>query len=277
MAENRVLNYSEFAGKYSQEAQQDMAASYSEFSKASDNFQEGFDEDTYEEGQSGPKRPLNIGSDETPVQPGEDGAPEFSTEHEGMESPSDEHEEHEEDFSNWSDEDDDDDDDSEEFEGPQPDLSASAAGMDDEGGNPEGEEEEDEDDEDDEEEDEDDEEEEDEEETNESFKSITLLESFDEFSANSQPRSSYASMLDIPELDGEEEEFEYDMPIAFGDDHDDDYEDDHDEYPCMVRCKSCGAEKSIPAGEYPMSQSNVDNPDSWWQGASLGMQCGCNP
>ena len=41
MAENnRVLNFSEFGKKYSQESAQDVAASYSEFAKSSDNFQE---------------------------------------------------------------------------------------------------------------------------------------------------------------------------------------------------------------------------------------------
>ena len=264
MAENRVLNYSEFAGKYSKESQQDMAASYSEFSKAADNFQEGFDDDTYEDGQTGPKRPLNIGTEETPIQPGETGSPAFSTEHEGMESPEENDLVTQNDLDNNEV-------DGEEFEGPQPDLSASAAGYDNEGGNPEEgedeseeeENEENEEEENEESEEEENEEEEEEEESNESYKHMIVLESFDDFTMNSQPKSRYAEMLDIPELEGEEDEFE----ASF---------DDEEEERCVVRCKSCGAEKEIPTGEYPMGKDKIDDPNSWWQGSVLGMQCGCN-
>jgi hypothetical protein len=248
MADNRVLNYSEFAGKYQKNAEQDIAASYSEFSKASDNFQEGFDEDTYEDGQAGPKRPIAQSEETTPAQPGEDGAPNFTAEPaEGMEAPGDE-DDSEEDF------------DVEDSEAPEDNEIPDEDELDADGGNPEG----DEDDSEEEEGDEDDSEEE-EEDTNESVKVIRrnlILESFDEFEArgpiNSQPRSNvYDDELDNIELD-----FDFD-------------DEDEDSGECFVSCKACGAKKEVASGEYPMGADNEANPDSWWQGSVLGMQCGC--
>ena len=66
---NRVLNFSEFGKKYSQDSENDIAASYSDFSSSADNFQEAFDEDTYEDGQTGPNRPITSGGEETPAEP----------------------------------------------------------------------------------------------------------------------------------------------------------------------------------------------------------------
>ena len=140
---NRVLNFTEFAGKYNQQSEQDAAASYSEFSKASDNFQDGFDEDTYEEGQAGPNRPIASGEETTPLSP--DSMP---TPTQGMEAPHDESEEEEEEADDSVGIDDLDDD---EYEG----------------GNPEEDQDEDEDEE---EEDEDEEDEDEEDEANESAK-----------------------------------------------------------------------------------------------------------
>jgi len=253
MAENnRVLNHSEFAAKYNQQSEQDIAASYSEFSHASDNFQDGFDDSTYEEGQAGPKRPLAQGADATPDAPS--GMPTEPTE--GMAAPSDEEEvddhitpeEMEGEVEEGEEEDFEDD-----FE-------------DDGSGDPEaGESEEDEDE--DEEEDEDDEDEE-EEETNESVrvvKNSLILESFDDFEARGPIPSRgnshgdlYADELGTIELDFDDEEGEEDT-------------DD-----CFVTCKSCGSKKEIERGSYPMGAANQEDPDSWWQGASMGMMCeGC--
>jgi len=254
MAENnRVLNHSEFAAKYNQQSEQDIAASYSEFSHASDNFQDGFDDSTYEEGQAGPKRPLAQGADATPDSP--NGMPTEPTE--GMAAPSDEEEEDDhitpEEMENEGEEEEEDLED--DFE-------------DDGSGDPEaGESDEDEDDE--EEEDEDDEEEE-EEETNESVRVVRnslILESFDDFEARGPVPSRgnshgdlYADELDIIEL-----EF---------DDEGEEGEEDGDD--CFVTCKSCGSKKEIERGSYPMGAANQKDPESWWQGASMGMMCeGC--
>jgi hypothetical protein len=168
---NRVLNFTEFAGKYNQQSEQDAAASYSEFSKASDNFQDGFDEDTYEEGQAGPNRPIASGEETTPLSP--DSMP---TPTQGMEAPHDESEEEEE-----------------------ADDSVGIDDLDDdeyEGGNPEEDEDEEEDEEDDEEDD-----------ANESVKfkkNRVILESFDEFEARGpidfQSRG-YDDVLDTIELE----------------------------------------------------------------------------
>lgn len=239
---NRVLNFSEFGKKYSQDSENDIAASYSEFSSSADNFQEAFDDDTYEDGQTGPKRPIASGSEETPAEPSgfnqeepdEMQAPEYDEseedhiEDEEIESEeSDEDEDHiEDEESDEADEDEDEEWDEEEY------------------GDPE----EDEDDED------EDEEEDDEEETNESYS--YLVESFEDYTSRSQPRSSeYDSIINS---------------IEFEDDH---IENDGK---CFVICKSCGSEKEIEPGHIPFGKNEEDNPDSWWQGASMGMQCGCN-
>lgn len=183
MAENnRVLTHSEFAAKYNHQSEQDIASSYSEISNASDNFQEGFDDSTYEEGQTGPKRPLSQGAEETPDAPNR--MPTEPTK--GMAAPTDTEEEDHITPEEMENEDDDtEESEAEDFEG-------------EEYGDPEEDEEEDED-----------------EETNESMqiaKKSSLLESFDDFEARGQiPMlgQPYADRLDTIELDfGEEEEGE---------------------------------------------------------------------
>ena len=228
MAEtNRVLNFSEFGKKYSQDAENNIAASYSEFSTSSDKFQDGFDEDTYEDGQAGPKRPIQIDSSETP-----DAPQGFNTTpSDDMDAPIDLEDGHIE-YEEGEDEIEDEDIEDEEIE--DEDIE------DEDYGDPEGE--------DDEEEDEDDEEEE----TNESAKSY-LVESFDTYVSKSQPRF---------DLDLHNEDFE-----------DLDFEDDGK---CVVICKSCGSEKEIESGHVPFGKNNEEDPQSWWQGAVMGMQCGCN-
>ena len=74
----RVLNFSEFSSKYSTDQKQDAAASFDTFSNSADNFKEGFDKETYGKPEAGPNRPIATGSEQTPAQPGEEGAPKFN-------------------------------------------------------------------------------------------------------------------------------------------------------------------------------------------------------
>jgi len=278
MAENnRVLNHSEFAAKYNQQSEQDIAASYSEFAKASDNFQEGFDDSTYEEGQAGPKRPLTLGAEETPAAP--DSMPTEPTE--GMAAPNDvEREEMEdhitpEEMEGEGEEEEEMEDDFDEDGSGDPEAGES----DDEEG--EGEEEEEMEDDfdedgsgdpeagesDDEEGEEDEDEDEEEEEANESVRVVRnslILESFDDFEARGpihMPRGASGSDMYADDVDTIELDFE-------GEDEDEDGD-------CFVTCSSCGSKKGIEKGSYPMGIANQEDPDSWWQGAEMGMQCGC--
>jgi hypothetical protein len=254
----RVLNFFEFQEKYSTDAQQDSAASYSEFSTASDNFQTAFDDASYEGPQLGPKRPVSGGSEMTPAQPGESGAPAFNSTSSGIEAP--EYTEGSEDggldpeangdvsnptFGNYS-----------------PDSS----------GNPEEDDEaedDSEDDEDDSEDDEDDsEDDKDTKEKNESRfwnrrRSSMILESFDSFTMSEDPLSfleedPMSASSYSPEEQYSSEESSYSEPENW------------------VKCKSCGSTKSIEAGHDPFAEENIENPSEWWQGQQFGMQCGCN-
>jgi hypothetical protein len=246
---DRVLNFSEFQGKYSEETSQDAAASLSDFSTSSDNFADGFDETTYEEKPIGPKRPISDG-ESTPAQPGENGAPKFNPDStSGVELPG-EDAEGEEDLEDGEE------------------INPTYGEYDfEDGGNPEDDDEEDEEDEDESEEDEDESEDEEEDDANESrsWKSNrVLVESFDDFAIDnqSQPReydriSDEIELIDFSEPD--------DIHHA---------EDDDDE--CYTICKSCGSKKKIEAGDKPYGTMNQMDPDSWWQGSKMGMQCGCN-
>ncbi len=236
---DRVLNFSEFQGKYSVDKEQDAAAAYDEMSKASDNFQEGFDEDTYEENPIGAKRPISNG-ESTPPQPGEDGAPSFNSES-GIESP-DEIEDSKQESED------------ETVENP-----TFGQYNSDDSGNPE--EDEEEDDEDDEEDDEEEEEEDDEDDdANESLKLGSnkgiVLESFRDFEASSSQPKDYDSISNSIEFE--------------------DFPEESKEMECWVRCQSCGDKKSIKAGHDPFHKNNVEDQNSWWQGSEYGMQCGCN-
>jgi len=268
---DRVLNFSEFQNKYSEESEQDSAVALSNFSTAADSFSAGFDDSTYDEAQLGPKRPISS-AEKTPVQPGEAGAPKFnSSATSGTEFP-DEAEDEEE-----------------------TDVNPTYGAYDyEDGGNPEDDEdeEEEEDKEGDEEEDEKEDEKEDEdkeEETNESRlwnRSKGLVESFDTFSnRGGQPReyddiSKEFELIDFSDSDDEDYDADYwkddeDVVIPYDDEglplsghsHDDD---------CYVYCKSCGSKKMLEPGDKPYGTMNQMDPDSWWQGTELGMQCGCN-
>lgn len=234
---DRVLNFSEFQGKYSVDREQDSAAAYDEMSKASDNFQEGFDEDTYEETPIGAKRPISSG-ESTPPQPGEMGAPSFNHDS-GIESPDEEEPAEEEE------------------------INPTYGQVDsNDSGNPEDEDEEEDGDEDEEEEDEE-EDGDDDEDANESMRwgssKGVVLESFHSFSNRSgQPRDydSISNSIEFEDLDLEDE--------------------DDEGMICWVKCQSCGSKKEIEPGHDPFHPRNIDDSDSWWQGSEYGMQCGCN-
>ena len=103
----RVLNFTEFSDKYSNGSNE--PASVEDITNAASNFEEGFDEETYDQPQIGPNRPVAGNYEMTPATPGEEGAPTFSDnnteemnapdgseEHEEAESPEEEEAEHEE-------------------------------------------------------------------------------------------------------------------------------------------------------------------------------------
>jgi hypothetical protein len=73
----RVLNFSEFFGKYSSE-DGDSNQNLDNFTQSSSNFEEGFDDSTYDQNQLGPNRPVS-GGEETPSQPGENGTSVFNS------------------------------------------------------------------------------------------------------------------------------------------------------------------------------------------------------
>lgn len=73
----RVLNFSEFFGKYSSETGEEK--NLDSFTQSSTNFEEGFDDATYDQNPLGPNRPVSGSMDATPAQPGENGAPAFSS------------------------------------------------------------------------------------------------------------------------------------------------------------------------------------------------------
>lgn len=253
---DRVLNFSEFQSKYSQETEQDSAAAYSDIASAADNFANGFDETTYEENPIGPKRPVASG-EVAPVQPGEEGAPAYNPNAtSGTEFPDEEETEE----------------DSEETE-----VNPVYGDYDeDAGGNPEEDEDEDseegEDEEDDEDEDSEEDEDEDEDESNESFSwGKRVVESFDDFSRSRNYSNEYDSIageIELIDFDDEEEDY-----IDFSDEEEDNHAHGDD---CFVKCKACGQTKVIEPGDKPYGVMNQMDPDSWWQGTEMGMQCGCN-
>jgi hypothetical protein len=73
----RVLNFSEFFGKYSSEPSGEK--NLDNFTQSSSNFEEGFDDSTYDQNQLGPNRPVSSEIEVTPVKPGETGSPKFSS------------------------------------------------------------------------------------------------------------------------------------------------------------------------------------------------------
>lgn len=108
----RVLNFTEFSDKYSNGSTE--PASVDDIKNAASNFEEGFDEETYDQPQIGPNRPVAGNYEATPAGPGEEGSPAFSADNtEDMNAPQ-ENEEEPADSDEDSDDADDTDNDSEE-------------------------------------------------------------------------------------------------------------------------------------------------------------------
>lgn len=66
----RILNFSEFFGKYSKDSTDNKKA-LSDITGSAANFEEGFDKETYNKTELGPNRPVSSGSEATPPMPGE--------------------------------------------------------------------------------------------------------------------------------------------------------------------------------------------------------------
>jgi hypothetical protein len=72
----RVLNFFEFSDKYS--TGNSDSSGIDDISNAAANFEEGFDDSTYDQPQLGPKRPVSGNYEATPAGPGEGGVPAYS-------------------------------------------------------------------------------------------------------------------------------------------------------------------------------------------------------
>ena len=90
----RVLNFLEFSDKYSDGS--DNQVSLDDIKNASSNFEEGFDEDTYDQPQIGANRPVSGEYEMTPSSPGETGAPSFTSDNSDDMNAPEENEESEE-------------------------------------------------------------------------------------------------------------------------------------------------------------------------------------
>ena len=91
----RVLNFLEFSDKYSNGSTE--PASVDDIKNAAANFEEGFDEETYDQPQIGPNRPVSGDYEMTPAIPGEEGSPAFSADNTAdMNAPQENEEEPEE-------------------------------------------------------------------------------------------------------------------------------------------------------------------------------------
>lgn len=87
----RVLNFTEFSDKYSNGSTE--PASVDDIKNAAANFEEGFDEETYDQPQIGPNRPVAGNYEMTPAKPGEEGSAEFSVDNtEEMNAPKEDEE-----------------------------------------------------------------------------------------------------------------------------------------------------------------------------------------
>jgi hypothetical protein len=83
----RVLNFLEFSDKYSNASSE--PTSIDDLTNAAANFEEGFDDTTYDQPQIGPNRPVSGNYEATPSKPGEEGSPAFSANNtEEMNAPS---------------------------------------------------------------------------------------------------------------------------------------------------------------------------------------------
>jgi hypothetical protein len=90
----RVLNFTEFSDKYSNSSNEPV--SIDDLTNASSNFEEGFDDETYDQPEIKPNRPVAGNYEITPSAPGETNAPAFSAENtEDMNAPQEESDESE--------------------------------------------------------------------------------------------------------------------------------------------------------------------------------------
>jgi hypothetical protein len=80
---NRILNFSEFSTKYSK-GSSDNSTKTDNLAKASTNFEDGFDETTYDQKPIGPNRPVKSESEPAPKQKSDLGIPK---EDKSMEAP----------------------------------------------------------------------------------------------------------------------------------------------------------------------------------------------
>lgn len=272
MGDNRVLNFSEFADKYSVDGDNELGID--DMSTASDAFVDGFDQDSYEGPEIKPNRPVGGEDSITPPGPGEEGSANFSSfTDSGMEAPGEEEElidpMEPQDLDLMGEPSD------EEFapvEGEEKEVTPQAAPpieADEDGGDPEKDDESDdesedekedesEDEKDDESEDDDESDDDKKEDTNESVKG--LLESFDYFTNGEENSMKIRSRI----------ERNRPMNIENIKMH------DHGDNEFFVVCAKCKDKKTIERGEYPFGTENEMNKNSWWQGSNNGgMQCGC--
>lgn len=99
----RVLNFLEFSDKYSTGSNEPLSTD--DIVNAPSNFEEGFDDATYDGPQIGPNRPVSGNYEVTPPSPGESGAPAFSaTQPKDMNAPEEEEEDDESEESEEADE-----------------------------------------------------------------------------------------------------------------------------------------------------------------------------
>jgi hypothetical protein len=104
----RVLNFFEFSDKYSTGNSDPLGVD--NMTSASSNFEEGFDDTTYDQPELGPKRPVAGNYEATPAGPGEGSVPAFSQgERPGMNPPEEEEDDDFEDDAEEVEEEDDDD------------------------------------------------------------------------------------------------------------------------------------------------------------------------
>ena len=100
----RVLNFTEFSDKYSNSSNEPI--SIDDLTNASSNFEEGFDDETYDQPEIKPNRPVAGNYEITPSAPGDADAPAFSAENtEDMNAPQEESDESETELPNETEDD----------------------------------------------------------------------------------------------------------------------------------------------------------------------------
>ena len=72
---DRVLNFGEFSSKYAKASDKGL----NDLTKSFANFEVGFDDESYNQQQIGPNKPISKESEKTPASPGEAGSPKFTS------------------------------------------------------------------------------------------------------------------------------------------------------------------------------------------------------